>query len=202
MRRRNGRPRLGVDVTAFVGALYILTFREYGRILLIITAVAVHELGHLMAAYALRIKISSIRFSLTGARIETDGCFSYKKEILLCLAGPLFNIIVCLLSLPFCRIEGLSGCAEELCRICLMLAAFNLLPIRGFDGGRILFSLIAIFFGINAAEAVITATGCTLISSLWVISVYMLIRFESALSLFVFSVILFLTTVMRSGLQQ
>ena len=199
MRLGGKRLRIRVEPAACIAAGYILISGELDRIFIILTAVIIHELGHLAAAHILKIKISGIRLSLTGAKIETGGVFSYKKEILLCLAGPLFNILACITAMPLRSVEIISSQIRDFCGICLVLAIFNLLPIRGFDGGRILYSVVALFSGMNAAETVITLTGCTLVGTLWITSIYMIIRYESALSLFAFSILLFFTVILRGN---
>ncbi|MBR2371222.1 MAG: hypothetical protein IKA82_04300 [Clostridia bacterium] len=198
LRSGGKRLRIRVEPAAYIAAVYILISGELYRIFIILTAVIIHELGHIAAARILRIKITGIRLSLTGAKIETGGVFSYKKEILLCLAGPLFNVLAYITAMPLRSVEIISSGVRDFCGISLVLAIFNLLPIRGFDGGRILYSTVALLSNVNAADTAITLTGSTIIAALWITSIYMIIRYESALSLFAFAILMFFTVIFRS----
>lgn len=90
-------------------------------------AAAFHEFGHILALCYLRLPVCGITFSFGGARIHTVG-LTPKQELLVASAGPLVGVL--LVSL-FPWIPQISLCA-------LMQTLFNLLPIRSFDGGRIL----------------------------------------------------------------
>ena len=69
----------------------------------------------------------------------------------------------------------------------LGLCAVNLLPVASLDGGRILSCLLSLTLGADAARRVLRLLSLFLLSLLWLLSVYALLRAGQFLSLFVFS---------------
>jgi Zn-dependent protease len=70
---------------------------------------------------------------------------SYGHELLVAAAGPLFNLFLAVALIP--ALHGAEGEAT-FCffAINLLSAFFNLLPIVGFDGGRVLFCISSLLF--------------------------------------------------------
>ena len=55
-----------------------------------LTSVTLHEAGHLLLLWLLRVRVRSVRLTLSGAVIETEP-LPYWKEILVAAAGPAIN---------------------------------------------------------------------------------------------------------------
>ncbi len=102
---------------------------------------AVHELGHIGAAILLGVEDMSMPSAvLTGLRIRPSRLLSYREEVIIAMGGPLANILLFLLLLPVLK----SGeYVFTLALISLFTAISNLVPIRGWDGHRILIGLLA-----------------------------------------------------------
>jgi membrane-associated protease RseP (regulator of RpoE activity) len=77
------------------------------------------------------------------------------------------------------------------------LGILNLLPIREFDGGRILGALLCRVGSQRAAQKTVNALSFFCVFTLWSFSVYLLLRFAASLSLFVFSISLFFKLFIR-----
>ena len=152
-------------------------------------AAAFHEVGHLLAARLLGIPIRSLRLDLLGARMDTVGrMMTYGEEWLLSAAGPLFSL---LLSLGLFFLWEISPFAKILSCASLLLGGLNLLPIRSFDGGRMLASALSCFFGERVSDYVLRLTSFLFLFLLWAVSVYFLLLAGDGLSLFCFSMSLF-----------
>ena len=152
-------------------------------------AAAFHEVGHLLAARLLGIPIRSLRLDLLGARMDTVGrMMTYGEEWLLAAAGPLFSL---LLSLGLFFLWEISPFARLLSCASLLLGGLNLLPIRSFDGGRMLASSISYFFGERTSDYILRLTSFLFLFLLWAVSVYFLLLAGDGLSLFCFSMSLF-----------
>lgn len=152
-------------------------------------AAGIHELGHIAAAKLLSINLSEIRLDVLGARLATSGRLcSYPAMALLCLAGPLVNFLCFTLSLPF---SDQAKWLHEFCLSSLSLGVMNLIPIEGFDGGRILHGLLCKILPLDVAERVCRVLSFCSIFALWLLSVWVLLRTGSSLTLFVFSCMLF-----------
>lgn len=112
--------------------------------LIYFAAVLLHEVGHLLAIYSFGYRAEGLTLSLAGAAIRVNSEYvPYRKEILIFLAGPGGNGVGCLLALILLRMnftrEGMLFFFSN-----ALLALFNLLPIRGLDGERALFSLLCL----------------------------------------------------------
>ena len=121
-------PPIRVHVTTpFLAGLCLFCFLDqWGLLLPLSLAITLHELGHLAALRACRVKIYGLSLGLGGAviRAELPGGW---KELICVLAGPAVNLVFWLLPLP----------GHGLFRLCHMgLLAYNVLPIDGLDGGR------------------------------------------------------------------
>ena len=104
-------------------------------------AAAVHECGHLLAAYALGIRLRLLELDIPGARLVPQGPLpSYAAEGWLAAAGPLASF---LLAAFIFRLK--SEFFAALLAATLSQGLFNLLPVSGFDGGRIFTALTAPF---------------------------------------------------------
>ncbi len=136
-------------------------------------AALAHECGHLLAARALRIPLRLLEIDIMGAKILPAGALpSYRAEGLLAAAGPVTSL---LLALPL--MGGVHPFAIALRFSTLSFALFNLLPIEGFDGGRVLSSLLAALFSEKVAERVLFFTSYLSLLLLFSLSSCLLLRY-------------------------
>lgn len=150
---------LGERVLPVLFILFLmLAFDEVWMTVLTLLVAAVHEGGHILAAMLIGAgEISLPRAVLTGLRIRPGRILSYKEEAVVALGGPLINLVLFLLLLPLCRYgEYVSALAA----ISLLTALSNLIPIRGFDGQRILIGLLS--RGLSAATLDRVSSALTL----------------------------------------
>lgn len=174
----------------FIG-LFLSEHKETS-ILLLLCAI-IHELGHILLAAILKIRIKELRISISGAKIIPYSCIhSYIDEILLCLGGPLANIITFALMLPSFKIPDSANIMaldthSYIALLSILISAINLLPIKNLDGGRILFCLLSLFFGEKAGYIAIRISTFTFSLILWMFSVYLLILSHGGISFFTFS---------------
>lgn len=172
--------------TLFLGML--LTDRSL-LCLAALVAAAFHEVGHLCAAKLMHIPMKSLRLDLLGARLDATGrMLSYGEEWVLCMAGPLFSLLLAAIPAPFWMS---SLFARQLSYASLLLGVLNLLPIRSFDGGRMLSAVLSVTVGERAAERTLTCSSFLFLFLLWCFSVYCLLRVGDGLSLMCFSMSLF-----------
>ena len=94
----------------------------------LVFAALVHEFGHCIALWSMKIPVSSISLELSGAKIYTEE-LPPKKERFAAAAGPMAGSALCLLFPLFPEVA-----------ICAMLQTlFNLLPFGSLDGKRIFY---------------------------------------------------------------
>lgn len=124
---------------------------------LFLSAAALHEAGHLLALFICGAPVRRLKIGALGAVMDVESRqLSYGRESLAVLAGPLTNLLCAgLLLAPAQRFETLYAFVGAN----LVLGAFNLLPIRPLDGGRMLELLVCWRFGPSAGDAAARLSG-------------------------------------------
>ena len=112
----------------------------------LLTAIIIHELGHILMIYAMDLQLNRIRFEPTGFRIEYSLSGNIIKDLLIAGAGPALGLVFCFLTK---NAEGMLAFSAELS---LLYSLFNLLPAYPLDGGRIISLLTLKYFEPVAAE--------------------------------------------------
>jgi len=114
---------------AFLPGMCLLAwFDPLGAFRPFLIAAAAHELGHIAAILLCGGRIDGIRLGLGDASIRT-GFLTYRAELVCALAGPAVNLL-CFAAFRT-RFSAFAAMS-------LLLGAFNLLPMRPLDGGRLL----------------------------------------------------------------
>lgn len=189
MKLRKKGLRLEIEPAAAVMLTALLLTDRTGLCLAALLGAGIHEAGHIAAAKFLKIPVRALRFHLLGAGLEPGGrLLSYGEEFLLCAAGPLCSLFCA--AAPAVFWEHSLFLRQFSCTS-LTLGLLNLLPVRGFDGGRMLESALSSFLGIRAADRALTASSLILLFLLWAVAVYFLLRAGDGLSLWCFSMSLF-----------
>lgn len=149
--------------------------------------VAVHECGHLFAAHVLDVRIRTLELDIGGAQLITAGLFpSYRAEWLVAAAGPAASFLLALVFLP------VSGdFARSTLQTSISLALFNLLPVRGFDGGRMLHAASAPLLGEGVATRMCAIATYLVLLFLFSLASCLLLRHGENLTLLVLCASLF-----------
>ena len=181
---------LSLSPSAAIALGFMILADRSGICLITVFAAVLHECGHLLAARLLHIPPRALHLDLLGARIEVDGyLLSYGEEWLLCAAGPIVSLLAASAAAPLWsafEAARVFSCAS------LVLGVLNLLPIRSFDGGRMLECLFCRFGNERVAQRCMTLCSYLFLFLLWATAVYFLLRAGDGLSLLCFSMSLFL----------
>jgi len=102
-----------------------------GTLFLGLTAMVLHEFGHLVTSLMLGIKVKTVGLCMKGMYIVREAG-SPAKNLLISLAGPLTNVALILL---------FWGHSPKFVLANVCLAVFNLVPLKGSDGDRALICL-------------------------------------------------------------
>lgn len=184
--------KIGIRIAPTTAILLIcaIVLDRSGVSFLTVAAAALHELGHLTAARLLKIRPHEMRLDVLGARLEITGrVLSYGEEWLLAAAGPIASLIGAALGALLWRV---TPYAEIFSCASLVLGLLNLLPIRTFDGGRMLECFCVSALGVRGAQRIMTGSSFLFLLLLWIVAVYFLLRAADGLSMFCFSLSLFL----------
>lgn len=131
-------------------------------LLSLFACVVLHEFGHALTARRFGVNTRDIILSPIGGIARLDKLPEKPvQEFLVAIAGPLVNIVIAFLLMPYLLFSPVEGFLQDLVTLSILregitefvpglialnflLAAFNLLPAFPMDGGRILRSLLAI----------------------------------------------------------
>lgn len=104
----------------------------------VLLAALCHELGHLAVLGLFRVPVESILVMPMGAiiRAPEQERLSYGRELLAVLAGAAVNFTLALVFARLSRDYLFAGAN-------FLLGIYNLLPVKGLDGGRALYLLVA-----------------------------------------------------------
>lgn len=153
--------RIGIHpafwLVLMVGFFTETMFRMLGVYLCLI----IHEAGHGFVAHSLKAKISYIRIMPFGIAMRISGKLSNRKSLIISLAGPIFSIIAGLLfENKFLRYSNLA------------LGIFNLLPVKGLDGGKIFDIILTKAAGSIRSCQIIKVTSAVISALLFVLGGY------------------------------
>lgn len=114
--------------------------------LIVFFIVVLHEYGHALTAKSLGYRVPKILIHPFGgaALIEGDWAKKAKHEFLITVNGPLVNLVLALVTLPFVYLHPLLGFFFV---VNVILLAFNLLPTYPMDGGRLVRSFLTWYLG-------------------------------------------------------
>lgn len=151
--------------TLLTGAVEVLPSVAFAALL--------HEFGHLLVLRVFGVSVEGIAFTSFGAEIRADTRYiPYWKDILCTLAGPMVNILA---ALVFARMVGdhlLAGAN-------LLQGCFNLLPLTGLDGARILHLIISWAWDPVRADRICRIVELIFAAMLTLAALYLMVRYST-----------------------
>lgn len=177
LRKRNPKITISFYFTACITLLLILG-KSYKSAAL---SLLVHEGGHLICMFLLSLPPKEIRLHLFGIDIVRDKNAGYLSDAAISFAGPLANIIFSLFGFP-----------ES-----LILGIVHLLPIISLDGGRVLFSLLALFLSHKTADGIVLVLSYVIILPLAFLGFNLLLSSGNNFTLLLLCVYLLLSLIFR-----
>jgi len=121
-----------VLATVFVLALYV--------------SILVHEIAHVLAARAYRMRVDSVTLHLLGGETVIEGeSRTPAQELVTSIVGPLASLVIALAAFAVSDSMGFSTTSDIIWSIAwvnLVVAGFNMLPGLPLDGGRVFRAII------------------------------------------------------------
>ena len=147
--------KLNLNIFLFLILFFITNQIEVYALVMVFALI--HELSHLICGVVLGFKPNTFKIMPLGFSIEFEtNVQDYNKKIiksnilavkkiLIALAGPLTNLFIVIIGTIF-KIDTNIIYAN------FLILIFNLLPLYPLDGGRILISILKIFYGNKKAN--------------------------------------------------
>lgn len=184
---------VNVEITFLFTALiaFIISLNVPSNVLLTVLSSLLHESGHLLVMTSVGNKPKAVRLEITGMNIirQPDTAISIKNEMLIALGGPLVNLILLLISvilLCFCEDENIMTFA---C-VNLILMIFNLLPVKGLDGGGALYYFLSQKYDNEISSKILKITSTVFIILIYSWGIYVLISSRYNISLIIIAIFL------------
>ena len=178
--------------------LPLLLCEPFSVSLSLLSATLIHESGHIFAFFLTSSGAPRLEGRAFGLLLMPSRPLSYKKELVIALFGPLFNLILAVFLFLFSRPLFKEG---ELLFIFINLCVgiSNLLPISFFDGGRILFSSLALVFPLPVCEKISSFISFFTLFFLLFFSLWLLLLHDAGYKIFisVFLILAFLAKKQR-----
>ncbi len=180
--------KINLLLIAFFSTFCILGYAV--DILVIFFSLIVHELLHIVVAIKKGIKIKEIEFFPFGGLAKFEDFIGHNptQEMLICIAGPLINLIIAgifFITNIFIKHTYIVG---YIIKVNLCIGLFNLLPVLPLDGGRIFRAILACKFGLkNATNKLLIATYI-FASSMIFLGVYNFILFRNGVYLILIAI--------------
>ncbi len=157
----------------------MLATDKTGFILPTFFAVFVHEFGHLFIMWVLDCTPKKIKLIPASVQIVNSFSRGYKNDVIIALSGPVLNLVM-FVTLYYNYLCFKNEFTLYFALLNLLIGVFNLLPVKGLDGGTVLFSLLCKNIDINKAALILKFI--TLIIALVVIGAAVLLSINGKLN--------------------
>lgn len=175
---------------------FMLAIDRTGLVVPTFFAVFIHETGHLLAMWAVGCQPKSVRLIPSSVQIIRPFGVKAKAEALITVCGPAFNIAIFLAFLiNFGSFK--SDISLRFGLLNLITAVFNLLPVRGLDGGTLLTLLIARRTDIYKAESVVRIITAIFAFLAFIAGVYLWVTGTVNISIFIVALYLGVCSMMK-----
>ncbi len=172
----------------FVLLFLVCTAAGYFKdVVLLFLFVFLHELCHVLSAYILKIKVKDIELFPFGgtARIDNLDYVGIYKEIVINIAGPMFNAATAIFLLLLKHFKVPVPYYTEMMSINIVLFLFNMLPGFPLDGGKILRAVLNYFIGFKKASRFAILSGKIISICIFLAGILLLIYGKFNISFFV-----------------
>ena len=137
-----------VVIILFVSSLFIyrtIVQRSFAELIIFLFSIAIHELGHILVAYALGDK-PKINLAFLGFSLNTEKDFHSVNGVLIYLAGPIANLIFGVLIFLYSMYEYIPK-SNFFIFYNALLFSINLIPAYPLDASRVIYSILYNRFG-------------------------------------------------------
>lgn len=167
--------KLKIDLKIIIFLIIFWMTKQIKIYAIIMLFCFLHEIGHIITAKILKIRIKKLEILPCGFSSEfiIDKGIKIKnyefKMLIVSLGGPVTSLLLAILSECGCiRIPGISQPDVIYSNILILL--FNLLPLYPLDGGRIIKGILNIKLGEIKADEIMNNVSATTIIALTIIS--------------------------------
>ena len=153
---------------------FMLSLKTH-NVLFVVVFSALHEFGHILGLFIIGNKPKYIALELTGINIcrndKTE--ISLMKEIIVSVFGPLVNFLFfSIFAIIYSQNQSIN--MLDIASVNLILGVFNLLPVKGLDGGKILYYFISKMFSFKLAKCALKFSSILFILAMIIYGIFVL----------------------------
>ena len=175
---------------------FMLATDRTGLVIPTLFSVLIHETGHLFTMWVTDCAPREIRLIPASVQIIEEYSRPQKARAAVSVSGPLANVAVGAALFINAHISG-SDTAMKFALINGVVAAFNMLPVSGLDGGRLLLILLCRKKDLYAAMRVVNAITAVLAAAVFLAGIYLIIKGSVNLSVFIVALYLAVCAILK-----
>lgn len=146
---------INIIINVFMLVIFILYF-FYGyivEVIIMFITVFIHELSHNAVAKLYGLEINEVELFPFGgvARHNNLRMMSPKEEMVICIIGPLCNLIIMLFFTLLKNLYLNSYIINYIIKVNKLMFLLNIAPVFPLDGGKVARSLLSLFIGYKSA---------------------------------------------------
>lgn len=168
-----------------------------GYMLPALFAIILHELGHLFMMWLLECAPKRIKLIPASVQITAPFQKRYRNDILVAAAGSSVNILL-FLTLYFNYLAFRNEVTLYFALLNLVIGGFNLLPVKGLDGGTILFCILEKYKGPDKAAVTLKIITIILAVALILTAITLTLRGKINISMYIIGIYLFVMCLLKN----
>ena len=180
---------------AVVISIMLLTDKT-GMALPCLFAVLMHEIGHLFCMWVLDNSPKSVKLIPASVQITSSFSGSYKKDLTVALMGPCVNFIL-FFTLYLNYLVFHNETTLYYAVINLIIGLFNMLPVKGLDGGTILFCILSKKYDFNRCCLIIKLLTFAIAIITLITAITLTLNGKINISLYIIATYLFITVLLK-----
>ncbi len=185
-----------VSFLFFAVVAFMLCIDRTGLVIPTLVAVLIHEMGHLFAMWLNEVSPKAIHLVPASVRIVRGFAATDRNEWLIALSGPVANLAVAgTLGLNYHWFG--NSTALRFAILNLILGLFNLLPVRGLDGGTLLSLAVARLTTPDTAEKTVRTVTLVLSVLTFAVAIILTIKGVFNLSAFIVAIYFLVTAILK-----
>lgn len=166
-----------------------------GKFLIAFISIILHEFCHFLIAKKLGSHMVNFKVHPLGATLEIEDYegLEINDEILICLAGPIFNIVVAMISLILFTIFS-DVFFLNLFEVNIVLGVMNLLPAHPLDGAKLIRAMLSKRMMYKAAHKIVMYLSFFIGISIAIIGVLLITKKFMNINLMIIGIFIIYTT--------
>ena len=157
-----------IHIYLFLVMAYMFAIGKFENFLVAYIFIILHEIAHVLISTLLQIKVHEIELLPIGVNAKYLGRISGIKELLISIAGPVASFLFYKFSKTYL-----------LKKINLFICITNLIPLKPYDGGRIIHSLATLILGEKNADKICIELQKKSLNLIAIFAIIALIKFKN-----------------------